>query len=382
MPNSFDARSTLQVGDQTFHYYRLDTLNRSGLEVSRLPFSLKILLENLLRHEDVIAHRINTGFVEEHMQELHVSGADVHQQLYFSHAEEDGRNVNTPMAALWELQGPEGTVSITAPHRGMIVSVDVQVGDPVHTGQQVAVLEAMKMEFIVEAASSGVVRAVAASVGDTLSAGQALLFIEPADAAVMREEKTSVVDIDAIRPDLQEVRARHAIGLDELRPDAVERRRRNGQRTVRENIADLCDPVRCADARRPAQPAFLGGIDQAQSGGRPGGWSRECERRVVPRRAVTLYGVGLRLHSIRRNARHHESQEDRPATAPRSAMEVTHRPLRRGRRWASRRHGLVWRSGSRQHDVHQLREVKWTGTAGGDRFRALFRWECCAARLL
>jgi acetyl-CoA carboxylase carboxyltransferase component len=166
----------------------------------------------------------------------------VHQQLYFSHAEEDGHNVNTPMAALWELQGPEGTVSITAPHRGTIVSVDVQVGDPVHTGQQVAVLEAMKMEFIVEAASSGVVRAVAASVGDTLSAGQALLYIEPADAAVMGEEKTSVVDIDAIRPDLQEVRARHAIGLDELRPDAVERRRRNGQRTVRENIADLCDP--------------------------------------------------------------------------------------------------------------------------------------------
>jgi acetyl-CoA carboxylase carboxyltransferase component/biotin carboxyl carrier protein len=176
------------------------------------------------------------------MRELHVSGADVHQQLYFSHAEEDGHNVNTPMAALWELQGPEGTVSITAPHRGTIVSVDVQVGDPVHTGQQVAVLEAMKMEFIVEAASSGVVRAVAASVGDTLSAGQALLYIEPADAAVMGEEKTSVVDIDAIRPDLQEVRARHAIGLDELRPDAVERRRRNGQRTVRENIADLCDP--------------------------------------------------------------------------------------------------------------------------------------------
>jgi acetyl/propionyl-CoA carboxylase alpha subunit/acetyl-CoA carboxylase carboxyltransferase component len=199
-------------------------------------------LQNLLRHEDVIAHRINTGFIEEHMRELHVSGADVHQQLYFSHAEEDGHNVNTPMAALWELQGPEGTVSITAPHRGTIVSVDVQVGDPVHTGKQVAVLEAMKMEFIVEAASSGVVRAVAASVGDTLSAGQALLYIEPADAAVMREEKTSVVDMDAIRPDLQEVRARHAIGLDELRPDAVERRRRNGQRTVRENIADLCDP--------------------------------------------------------------------------------------------------------------------------------------------
>ena len=54
MPNSFDARSTFQVDGRTFHYYRLDALSRAGLDVSRLPFSLKILLENLLRHEDGI----------------------------------------------------------------------------------------------------------------------------------------------------------------------------------------------------------------------------------------------------------------------------------------------------------------------------------------
>src|SRR5262249_6132236 len=52
MPNSFAARSTLQVDDQTFQYYPLDALGQCGLEVSRLPYSLKILLENLLRHED------------------------------------------------------------------------------------------------------------------------------------------------------------------------------------------------------------------------------------------------------------------------------------------------------------------------------------------
>jgi aconitate hydratase len=52
MPNSFDARSTFQVDGRTFHFYRLDALSRAGLDVSRLPFSLKILLENLLRHED------------------------------------------------------------------------------------------------------------------------------------------------------------------------------------------------------------------------------------------------------------------------------------------------------------------------------------------
>ena len=52
MPNTFDTRSTLSVNGQTFHYFGLEALSRSGLDVARLPFSLKILLENLLRHED------------------------------------------------------------------------------------------------------------------------------------------------------------------------------------------------------------------------------------------------------------------------------------------------------------------------------------------
>ena len=42
----------LKVEDQTFSIYRLDALEKAGLPVSHLPFSLKILLENLLRHED------------------------------------------------------------------------------------------------------------------------------------------------------------------------------------------------------------------------------------------------------------------------------------------------------------------------------------------
>ena len=44
--------STLQVGGRTVQYYRLDSLRERGLDVSKLPFSLKVLLENLLRHED------------------------------------------------------------------------------------------------------------------------------------------------------------------------------------------------------------------------------------------------------------------------------------------------------------------------------------------
>jgi aconitate hydratase len=49
--NSFDAKATLKVGDRSFEIFRLDAL-QSKYDVARLPFSLKILLENLLRNED------------------------------------------------------------------------------------------------------------------------------------------------------------------------------------------------------------------------------------------------------------------------------------------------------------------------------------------
>ena len=51
--NSFATRAALKVGSDSFEIYRLDALERSGVgKSSRLPFSLKVLLENLLRHED------------------------------------------------------------------------------------------------------------------------------------------------------------------------------------------------------------------------------------------------------------------------------------------------------------------------------------------
>jgi len=50
MTDSFGARSTLTVGDDQFEIYRLDAVSEG--HVAKLPYSLKILLENLLRHED------------------------------------------------------------------------------------------------------------------------------------------------------------------------------------------------------------------------------------------------------------------------------------------------------------------------------------------
>ena len=49
--NSFGARADLEVGGRNYEIYRLDAL-QSTYDVARLPFSLKVLLENLLRNED------------------------------------------------------------------------------------------------------------------------------------------------------------------------------------------------------------------------------------------------------------------------------------------------------------------------------------------
>jgi len=50
--NSFGSRSTLRVGDREFEIYRLNAIEQHGCSVKHLPYSLRILLENLLRRED------------------------------------------------------------------------------------------------------------------------------------------------------------------------------------------------------------------------------------------------------------------------------------------------------------------------------------------
>ncbi len=50
--NSFNSAAELKSGNDSYQYFSLPSLAEAGLDISRLPYSLKILLENLLRHED------------------------------------------------------------------------------------------------------------------------------------------------------------------------------------------------------------------------------------------------------------------------------------------------------------------------------------------
>ena len=133
-------------------------------------------------------------------------------------------------------------MQVAAPMQGTVVSIDVGEGDTVKVGQQLVVLESMKMEHVVAAESAGVVTAIPIAVGDTVMPGDALVLVElreGIDAAA--EVATEAMDLDHVRADLAEVLERHEVGLDHRRPDAVAKRRATGQRTARENVADLVD---------------------------------------------------------------------------------------------------------------------------------------------
>src|SRR5690606_14276351 len=105
-----------------------------------------------------------------------------------------------------------------------------------------AIMEAMKMEHAVVAEAAGVVRAIHVEPGDALWEGELMMTLEPSEVSTELQDAATAVDLDAIRPDLDAVLSRRALTRDENRPQAVERRRKTGHRTARENVADLVDP--------------------------------------------------------------------------------------------------------------------------------------------
>jgi acetyl-CoA carboxylase carboxyltransferase component len=122
-----------------------------------------------------------------------------------------------------------------------VVSVAAEPGQLVAAGEELLVIEAMKMEHEVRAQAAGRVREVPAAVGDTVPAGAVLVVLDGAGADGTGPALAAEVPLDHIRADLAESRERHRTGLDEGRPEVTERRHATGRRTARENIADLVD---------------------------------------------------------------------------------------------------------------------------------------------
>jgi acetyl/propionyl-CoA carboxylase alpha subunit/acetyl-CoA carboxylase carboxyltransferase component len=176
------------------------------------------LLRGVLEHPRFLAGDFTTAFLDEHRADL-VGSAEQHGQ--------------TPTG---------GVQRVEAPVPGTVVAVPVSPGQKVTAAEPLVVLEAMKMEHVLTAGVTGVVEELLVGVGDTVEQGTVAAVLTPLEEQDAGPVAVDDVDLDRIRPDLQDVLRRHEVGRDEARPDAVARRRRTGHRTARENLGDLCDP--------------------------------------------------------------------------------------------------------------------------------------------
>ncbi|MDA3894634.1 MAG: ATP-grasp domain-containing protein [Desulfobacteraceae bacterium] len=230
--NSTDYTDVVTKAGRALREFRIDGVD------TNIP-----MLQNLLIHPDVQENNVTTRFVEDHIRELADPENTCHTPLYVTPQKAGSESANSPAAMPANtIQGPENTQAVVSPMLGTVVSISAAEGDAVHLGQSLAVVEAMKMHHIIEASISGIVRMICSGEGDTLCKGQSILFIEPADVANSDTAAEQTKNPDEIRPDLKEVIERHRVGFDEARPEALEKRRKTGQRTARENIADLVDP--------------------------------------------------------------------------------------------------------------------------------------------
>ena len=133
------------------------------------------------------------------------------------------------------------TIKINAPMQAVVHQLNVAVGDSVTAGQEVAVLEAMKMQHGITATTDGVVEKVHISLGDVVEEKAPIVTLTGGGTVAKQAEKQDTQDLDAIRPDLAELNARLERTQDAARSEQIARRHEKGHRSARENVDDLCD---------------------------------------------------------------------------------------------------------------------------------------------
>jgi len=173
----------------------------------------------------------------------------VHRALAFAKAQKECCHSDVTCLTdhpQWPSQNPAMT-EIRSPLQAQIVQWHVQPGDSVQTGDLLVILEAMKMEHELRAPRAGRVSELFFANGELVAEADLLLNIElltqvgrglEPDFAYISAPQDKPA---AVRPDLQRVLDRQACTLDGNRPEAMSKRHALGQRSARENIADVCD---------------------------------------------------------------------------------------------------------------------------------------------
>ncbi len=194
-------------------------------------------LQSLMQLAEVRDGRMTTGLVGEQAPKI-VKERVQHPRLF----REDIVAAAEEGAATQAASGPSGTQAASAPIGGLLVEIRAEEGALIAAGTKVAVIEAMKMEHVVTAETSGIVRLVPVSQGGTIERGEALYFFEPADAGEMEQTSQEEEGPDAETEKAIDIaRAARQSVLDEARAEVVEGQHKRGSLTARERIAYICD---------------------------------------------------------------------------------------------------------------------------------------------
>jgi acetyl/propionyl-CoA carboxylase alpha subunit len=182
------------------------------------------LLRELLADNQVQSAPVTTDFLDGKLPEMAATALS--------------RQHDVPVAPVELYPGEE---VLRAQLAGTVVEVAAD-GDEFPAGGQLVVLEAMKMQHVLAAPDAlRTVRSLV-SPGQVVGTGDPLLVFTRAGTGASDEGSLAAADLDRPRSDLDEVRQRHRLALDEGREAAVAKRHKQGRRTARENIADLVDP--------------------------------------------------------------------------------------------------------------------------------------------
>ncbi|MBO0334737.1 hypothetical protein J0X12_14010 [Sneathiella sp. CAU 1612] len=231
-------------------------------------------LQSLLQRPETRAGDMDTGLVERCAKAI-VEADEQHPQLFcHTHVQEGASQVGNPA----EIVGPEGTAAMNAPVGGLLVDILIAEGESVAKGRKVAVIEAMKMEHVITAEHSGVVRIVSGTKGVTIEPGQSLYFFDPVELDGTESEIAEEDEVDTSTAQaIESARSTKLAIMDEQRPDAVAKQHKRGSLMARERIEYLCDAGSFKEigslVRNPAltSPAPADGIvaGSARIDGRP-----------------------------------------------------------------------------------------------------------------
>ncbi len=194
----------------------LDEFDIKGLRTN-IPF-----LREILSHNNTHSGLVTTSFVDENLPA-------------FAGAARSPRHETRATSP--ELH--PGEEILRAQLAGTVVEIASE-GQEYAAGAQLAVLEAMKMQHVLTAPDAMRTVRVLVTAGQVIGTGEPLVVFTRTGQTTGTGD-VAAFDLDGDRADLDEVRRRHLLTLDEGRPAAITKRHNKNRRTARENIDDLID---------------------------------------------------------------------------------------------------------------------------------------------